>query len=159
MKFVAGITVAMLAAYVPVIILNSFPHSYLNASDVIVKYPFEFPNVNVITDFLRYEQNWYAEGSWMLGFFTNTSPLRHYIFVGLFATMTAVISLKGLRMQKEQIQTALERANLVLFTSFAVHVRLFVLHICLHPADESHTSSILCLTTWNDQALSRVSRF
>ncbi|MGA2875533.1 MAG: hypothetical protein ABSE82_08345 [Nitrososphaerales archaeon] len=130
-KFVSGILIALLAVYVPVIILNSFPHSYLNASNVVVKYPFEFPNINVITDFLRYEQNWYAEGSWMLGFFTNTSPLRHYIFLGLFATMAAVISLKGLRTQKEQTQTPLNRANLVVMTSsLYMFAFLFCSYVC-----------------------------
>ncbi len=129
-KFLLGMFGALLAVYVPVVVLNSFPHSYLNASHVIVKYPFEFPNVNVITNFLSYEQNWYAEGSWMLGFFTNTSPLRHYIFEGLFATMAVVISLKGFRMRREE-KTQLDPVNLVAMTSsLYTFAFLFCTYVC-----------------------------
>ena len=128
--FVTGIVAAMVAAYVPVIVLNSFPHSYSNASHALVSYGFQFPNINVITDFLNYEQNWYAEGSWMLGFFTNTSPLRHYIFIGLFATMVAVISLMGLKMQR-RLQTQLDRAHLVVMTSsLYMFAFLFSSYVC-----------------------------
>lgn len=127
-RFAFGMLAALLVAYVPVIILNSFPHSYLNPSGVVVNYPFEFPNLNVITDFFRYEQNWYAEGSWMLAFFTNMNPIRHYIFAGLFTTMALVISLKGLR---TQIQTELDRANLIVMTgSFYTFAFLFCSYVC-----------------------------
>jgi hypothetical protein len=129
-KFVFGIIASMLAVYVPVVVLNSFPHSYSNASHDIVSYSFQFPNFNFVTDFLQYEQNWYAEGSWMLGFFTNMSPMRHYIFAGLFATMVAVITLKGMRMQKGG-QSQLARANLVVMTSsLYTFAFLFCTYVC-----------------------------
>jgi hypothetical protein len=129
-KFALGITTAVLAVYIPVIIINSFPHSYVNASHAIVNYPFQFPNVNVVTDFLRYEQNWYAEGSWMLGFFTNTNPIRHYIFFGLFTVMAVVISLMGLKTEKE-VRTELDRANLIVVTgSLYMFAFLFCTYVC-----------------------------
>ena len=127
-KFVFGTLASMLAVYVPVVVLNSFPHSYSNASHNIANYSFQFPNFNFITDFLRYEQNWYTEGSWMLGFFTNMSPMRHYIFAGLFATMVAVITLKGMRMRQGG---QLDRANLVVMTSsLYTFAFLFCTYVC-----------------------------
>ena len=129
-KFAIGLAAAMLAAYVPVIVLNSFPHSYSNASHALVSYGFQFPNINVITDFLSYEQNWYTEGSWMLGFFNNANPLRHYIFISLFATMVVVISLMGLKMQR-RLQTQLDQAHLVVMTSsLYMFAFLFSSYVC-----------------------------
>ncbi len=130
-KFLAGLIGAVLAVYVPVIILNSFPHTYLDASGAIVSYPFKFPNLNVIMDFLRYEQSWYAEGSWMLGFLTNTSWLRHYIFGGLFVTMVVIISLKGRMWLKTRAASELDRANVVLMTScLYMFAFLFSSYVC-----------------------------
>jgi hypothetical protein len=129
-RFVSLMGAALLAVYVPVIILNSFPHSYLNAQQVVVQYPFTFPNMNVITDFLRYEQNWYAEGSWMLAFFTNTSPLRHYIFPSLFVMLSALIMYKGFNIQKSAI-TELDRAKLVVSaSSMFMFAFLFSSYVC-----------------------------
>ena len=130
-KFVAGLLGAVAAVYIPVIILNSFPHSYLNASGSTVSFPFEFPNLNVITDFLRYEQNWYAEGSWMLGFLSNTSPLRHYIFIGLFASMFLIISLKGRMWLKSRAGSEIDRANAVVMTGcLYTFAFLFSSYVC-----------------------------
>ena len=130
-KFLAGLFGVLLAVYFPVIVLNSFPHTYVNASGVLVNYPFMFPNLNVVTDFLRYEQNWYAEGSWMLGFLNNTSSLRHYIFTGLFATMAVIISLKGRMWLKERSASDLDRANVILMTScLYMFAFLFSSYVC-----------------------------
>lgn len=130
-RFLVGLFGAVLAVYAPVIILNSFPHSYLNSSGVVVNYPFIFPNLNVVTDFLRYEQNWYAEGSWMLGFITSTSPLRRYIFAGLFSTMAVIISLKGHMWLKARSANELDRAKVVLMTScLYTFAFLFSSYVC-----------------------------
>lgn len=130
-KFVAGLLGALFAVYLPVIVLNSFPHTYLNSSGATVSYPFEFPNLNVITDFLRYEQNWYAEGSWMLGFLTNANPLRHYIFIGLFSAMAVIISLKGRMWLKSNAANDLDRANAVVMTGcLYTFAFLFSSYVC-----------------------------
>lgn len=127
-RFVFGILSAMLLVYVPVIVLNSLPHSYMNPSHDVVNYSFQFPNLNVITDFLNYESNWYAEGSWMLAFFSNTSPVRHYIFAGLFATFAVVISLKGMKTKRE---SQLDRADLIVITSaLYTFAFLFSTYVC-----------------------------
>lgn len=130
-KFVAGLLGAVAAVYLPVIILNSFPHNYLNSSGSTISYPFIFPNLNTITDFLTYEQNWYAEGSWMLGFLANTSPLRHYIFAGLFVGMAVIISLKGRMWLRSKAEGELDRANAVVMTgSLYTFAFLFSSYVC-----------------------------
>ena len=102
----------------------------MNAQHVIVQYPFEFPNINLITDFVHYEQNWYTEGSWILAFLTNSSPLRHYIFPSLFVMLSALIVYEGSRMKK-YVVTPLDRAILVVTThSLFTFAFLFSSYIC-----------------------------
>lgn len=121
----------VLAMYIPVIVVNSFPHTYVSASGIIIRYPFLFPNLNVFTDFIRYEQNWYAEGTWMLGFLSSTNPLRHYIFAGLFASMIVIISAKGHIWLKEQQTNYLERAKVVVMTgTLYTFAFLFSSYVC-----------------------------
>lgn len=98
--FILGVSSAILCIYLPLIILNSLPHEYLNADHILVNLPFDFPNFNVITDFIKYEQNWYTEGSWMLAFFTSTNPIRHYVFPVLFTMLFGAIVLIGFRIWK-----------------------------------------------------------
>lgn len=96
--FALGIASAVLSIYVPLIVVNSFPHSYLNAQHVIINYTLVFPNLNVIVDFAKYEQSWYAEGSWMIAFFSSTDPVRHYVFPAFFFALSAAIVFKIRRM-------------------------------------------------------------
>jgi len=114
--FLSGIAAAVTALYLPLIVLNSFPHSYLNAQHTVVQFGFVFPNLNVITDFLRYEQNWYIEGSWMLALFSSTDPIRHYIFPALFATLSLAIFLRYRTFLKSDLTEA-GRTYLTILTS------------------------------------------
>jgi hypothetical protein len=99
-KFIVGALAAVSVIYLPLIVLNSFPHSYLNAQHTIVEYPFTFPNLNIITDFLVYQQNWYAEGSWMLAFFNSYDPVRHILFPAAFILLSGAIVFKGLKIRR-----------------------------------------------------------
>jgi hypothetical protein len=129
-RFALGMGGAILAAYLPFVIINSFPHSYMNPSNDIIHYAFQFPNFNFIADFLHYEQNWYIEGSWMLGFFGNTNPIRHYIFIGLFATIATSITLMGFKTLKYGL-SELDRAQLVVTTaSLYTFAFLFCTYVC-----------------------------
>ncbi|MDG7000614.1 MAG: hypothetical protein JRN15_16080, partial [Nitrososphaerota archaeon] len=129
-RFVSSIVVAVLVVYFPVIVLNSFAHSYLNASHATVHYPFAFPNTNFVSDFISYEEGWYAEGSWMLAFFSNSNPIRQYIFPIMFIVLSTLIVYKGLRMKKSAT-THLDRADLVVTTcSLFTFAFLFSAYIC-----------------------------
>jgi len=130
-QFLFGILAALLGIYLPLIALNSVPHNYLNAQHVLVSYQFYFPNLNVITDFTRYEQNWYTEGSWMLAFFSSTDPIRHYIFPALFAVLSIMIVLKGLRMEKQFYSPYVDRSTFVLMMcSLFTFAFLFSTYVC-----------------------------
>ncbi len=98
-KFLVGVFATVGIIYFPVIVLNSFPHSYLNAYNVTVNYPFKFPNLNVITDFFQYQANWYTEGSWMLALFSSYNPIRHVLFPAAFILLSGAIVFKGFKMR------------------------------------------------------------
>jgi hypothetical protein len=130
-RFLFGMAAALLLVYVPLVVLNSFPHYYINSQHIVVQLGFQFPNLSVITDYLHYQHDWYAEGSWMLAFFKSTNPIRYYIFEGLFAALSVVIVLKGLRLQKNRILSQLDRANLVVMTSaLFTFAFLFSSYVC-----------------------------
>lgn len=129
-RFVSSLLVAVFLAYLPVIVLNSFPHSYMNASHVTVKYSFSFPNTNFVSDFLSYEEGWYAEGSWILAFFANSNPIRHYIFPILFVILSSFIVCRGTK-AKKSTTTYLEKSKLILITSsLFTFAFLFSAYIC-----------------------------
>jgi hypothetical protein len=86
---------------------------------VIVNLPFIVPNRSLWLQFWTYHENWFAEGTWMLGFFTNTFPLRQFIFVALFASLSAIILYVWFRERRrwENIATTVtdsERAKLTI---------------------------------------------
>jgi len=128
--FAIGITATVLAVYLPILALNSFPHSYLNPSHVVVNYQFLFPNLNIITDFIHYEQAWYAEGSWMLAFFSSTDNIRHVIFPGLFLALSLAILLRGFQIKKNLDKIA-DRPKLILTSSaLFMFAFLFSSYVC-----------------------------
>jgi hypothetical protein len=128
--FVLGILATVLAVYLPILALNSFPHAYLNPSHVVVSYHFLFPNLNVITDFLQYEQSWYAEGSWMLALFPSTDNIRHVIFPVLFVAFSAVIIVRGFQTKKLLADNG-ERSKLVVISSaLFTFAFLFSTYVC-----------------------------
>ena len=130
-SFLFGMLAALLIVYAPLVVVNSFPHSYVNSQHVVVQFGFQFPNLNVITDYLHYQHDWYAEGSWMLAFFSSTNPIRYYIFEGLFAALSVIIVLKGLGLQKNRVLSRLDRANLVVMTSaLFTFAFLFSSYVC-----------------------------
>ena len=114
-KFTVGALTAFTVIYIPVIVLNSFPHSYTNASHDIVNYSFQFPNINVITDFLSYQESWYAEGSWMLAFMNSYNAARHILFPVVFVVLSGAVIFKGLRIRKIVSNDATRWANYVVF--------------------------------------------
>ncbi len=82
-QFVVGGAVAFGAIYLPIYTMNP----------------------NFIPQFLTYEKNWYAEGSWMLAFFSSGSPIRHYLFPATFVLVSACIIYKGLKIRKKLVGT------------------------------------------------------
>ncbi|MDA4122285.1 MAG: hypothetical protein OK456_03790 [Thaumarchaeota archaeon] len=76
-----------------------------------INLPFMVANSSLWTSFWSYEANWYIEGSWMLGFLNNESPLRHYIFPASFALLSFAIVL-AYRREKRRAATRRERAML-----------------------------------------------
>jgi hypothetical protein len=133
-EFLIGAGIAFGAVYGAVVIVNSFPHSYLttqtNSSGVIQNFPFMFPNTSFISNFLSYNYNWYIEGSWMLAFMSNLNPLRHVIFPALFLSLSGLILFEGLRKYKS-IQTELDRAHFILTTSWLfTFAFLFSTYVC-----------------------------
>ncbi|MGI0084800.1 MAG: hypothetical protein ACREBQ_06930, partial [Nitrososphaerales archaeon] len=96
-RFVAGIGIAIVLVYLPLVAINSFPHDYLNSNQELLRFPFVFGNTNFITNFVGYQQNWYIEGSWELAFFNNLDPIRHVILPVLFVSFSVLILSKRYR--------------------------------------------------------------
>ena len=146
-RFLAGIGIAVLAVYLPLVAINSFPHNYLDSNGVLVHFPFAFGNTSFITAFISYEQNWYIEGSWMLAFFNNLDPIRHVMLPVLFVSLSLLILSKWYRIDfvnntsvgqqggkrhgflrsrifpfqislRKQIRTQRERANVIVTSSW-----------------------------------------
>jgi hypothetical protein len=133
-QFLIGAGIAFGVVYGIVVILNSFPHSYLdtqsNSSGVIESFPFIFPNTSFISSFLSYNYNWYIEGSWMLAFMSNLDPLRHVIFPALFLSLCAVIFYQSYRKYKN-IKTERDRAHFIMMTSWLfTFAFLFSTYVC-----------------------------
>lgn len=78
-KFVVGALVAVGAIYLPIYVLNP----------------------SFISQFLSYQEDWYAEGSWMLAFINSYDPIRHYLFVGAFVLLSGAIIFKGMRIRRK----------------------------------------------------------
>jgi hypothetical protein len=81
------------------------------ASYLLINLPFIVANRALWLSFWSYESNWYIEGSWMLAFLNNESPLRHYIFPALLVALTAAI-LVGYSKQRKEAVTKREKAIL-----------------------------------------------
>ncbi len=134
-QFLLGIAISIGAIYGILIVLNSFPHSYLttqyDSNGIIINYPFMFPNTSFISNFLSYNYNWYIEGSWMLAFMTNLNPLRHVIFPVMFITLCGLISFVGLRRYRAAVSSDLDRAHFVLTMSWMfTFAFLFSTYVC-----------------------------
>lgn len=134
-QFLIGAAISWGAVYGAVLILNSFPHSYLttqtNSSGVVQNFPFMFPNTSFISNFLSYNYNWYIEGSWMLAFMSNLNPLRHVIFPTLFLSLCGIITFQGIRKYSNEINTELDRAHLILTMSWLfTFAFLFSTYVC-----------------------------
>ena len=76
-EFVIGGVAAFTAVYAPIYALNP----------------------GFISQFLSYESGWYAEGSWMLAFFSSGNPLRHVLFPAAFILLACWTIYKGLRIR------------------------------------------------------------
>lgn len=127
--FLAGLIAVLLAAYLPLIYLSSFPHVYLNSQHVLVSYKsFAFPNFDVISDYFQYQQSWYVEGSWMLSLFNSTNSLRHVVFPAVFSVLFLLILAKSSRLQKFY---ATDQSRFVLFTgALFTFAFLFSSYVC-----------------------------
>lgn len=131
LQFAGGIALVGLVIYAPLLVLNSFPHEYLNPSHQLMQFPFIPGNTNIISDFLTYEHNWYIEGSWMLVFLGSSDPMRHIIFPALFAYLCALIVIKGLNDRKQSVFTQHDRANHVLTMSWLfTFAFMFSTYVC-----------------------------
>jgi hypothetical protein len=84
---------------------------------LLVNLPFVIVNRALWLSFWSFEQNWYIEGSWMLAFLNNESPLRHYIFPVLFAGLAAAILVRLSKDAKDAV-TRRERARLAVRASW-----------------------------------------
>ena len=117
LNFCAGFSIAVASIYLPLIALNSFPHTYVNSSGTTVHFPYVFMNTSFISDFISYHAGWYIEGSWMLAFLNPYDPRAHYIFPALFSLLCIIIFLKGISI-RSRIQTKLEKDNFVIMMSW-----------------------------------------
>jgi hypothetical protein len=96
---------------------------------LLVNLPFIITNRALWLSFWQYEQNWYIEGSWMLAFLNNESPLRHYIFPALFVALTSAIVVSYSR-QKRFAVTGKEKGILaVRFASLMTFAYLFSTYV------------------------------
>ena len=87
------------------------------SSYLLVNLPFIILNRSLWLSFWNYERTWYIEGSWMLAFLNNESPLRHYIFPLTFAGLAGVI-LVSLSRDRKQATTRRDRARLAVRASW-----------------------------------------
>jgi hypothetical protein len=77
-RFLAGSVAAFVAIYAPIYALNP----------------------GFVNQFLTYQENWYAEGSWMLAFFSSDNPIRHVLFPAAFILLSAWITFRGIRIRR-----------------------------------------------------------
>ena len=97
-EFVIGGVAAFTAVYAPIYALNP----------------------GFISQFLSYESGWYAEGSWMLAFFSSGNPLRHVLFPAAFILLACWTIYKGLRIRgRLTAATDQDRANFVVYMGSA----------------------------------------
>jgi hypothetical protein len=135
LRFLGGIGIAVAAIYMPLLVANSFPHTYMNwpafqANPNSENLPFTFLNTNIISNFLAYQQNWYVEGSWMLAFFGNLSPIRHYLFAALFIALSGAIIYRGLGF-RSKASTFQDKARLTVYMSWLfTFAFLFSTYVC-----------------------------
>ena len=93
-KFIVGGLAAFTAIYAPIYALNP----------------------GFINQFLSYESGWYAEGSWMLAFFSSGNPLRHVLFPVTFVLLSVWIIYKGFRIRgRLAATTGQDRASYVVY--------------------------------------------
>jgi hypothetical protein len=131
LRFIIGVVIPVVAIYLSLIAINSFPHTYIDANGNLSKFPFILGNSNIITNFLSYEQNWYIEGSWMLAFFNNLNPIRHVIFPVLFVSLSLLTLDTFYKVKRGKtwilpikvelrnpVRTQKERANLIVRASW-----------------------------------------
>ena len=57
----------------------------------LINLPFITASPRLWSYFWQWQENWYIEGSWMLAFLNNESPLRHLTFPAVFASLSAAI--------------------------------------------------------------------
>ena len=69
----------------------------------VVYAPFFVLNQDFISQFLSYQESWYAEGTWMLAFINSYDPIRHVLFPATFILLSGAIIFKSLKM-KESIR-------------------------------------------------------
>jgi hypothetical protein len=133
-QYLGGVGIVLVVVYVPLLIANSFPHTYINSppfqATTTQSLPFVPFNTNIISDFFVYNQNWYIEGSWMLAFIGNLSPLRHVIFPLLFGGLCVAILYRGLKFRR-QVKNPQDKAKLIVYISWLfTFAFLFSTYVC-----------------------------
>jgi hypothetical protein len=102
----------------------------IGAAFGVVNLPFLILNHGYFLQFLNYHENWYIEGSWMLAVLTNTDPLRHYIFVGLFAFFSAMLVWEW-RDERKRASSDFEKSSLTVRSSWLfTFAFLFSTYVC-----------------------------
>ncbi len=82
------------------------------ATFALVNAPFILLNPSTWLRFWTYHSNWYIEGSWMLAFLPNDSPLRHYLSVLVFFTLFLAV---GFKLRERVSQDPLKLSWIVTF--------------------------------------------
>ena len=81
----------------------------------VIYLPFYALNPDFISQFLTYQENWYAEGTWMLAFINSYDSIRHVLFLTAFIILSAAIIFKGLKIRsnitKDSAATQQDWAN------------------------------------------------
>jgi hypothetical protein len=69
--------------------------------------------------FWTYQSNWYAEGSWMLMFIDDSSPLRHAISISVFVVLFSLVLLVRFRLkERDPVRLAFLATFAFVFSSY-----------------------------------------
>jgi hypothetical protein len=83
-----------------------------------INLPFIIAKPSLWFSFWQFHADWYIEGSWMLAFLPDFSPLRHYIFPALLLSLYAAISWISAKKTKDAVTLAWLSTFAFLFSTY-----------------------------------------
>ncbi|MDA4123540.1 MAG: hypothetical protein OK456_10210 [Thaumarchaeota archaeon] len=86
---------------------------------LVLNTPFVLINPQLWISYWQFQSNWYIEGSWMLAFLNNESPLRHVIFPALAVVLLgAILVLSRTKRTRDPLTLAWLSTFALLFSSY-----------------------------------------